>query len=81
MYQGKKIYEDYIRMVKNNKIKNMLIPSIVFVFSSIILFINNLTQFFSIYKINLNINLVSWLGIILSLFWWAYLFGKKQKIW
>ena len=65
-------------MVKKRK---DIIIAVVFVLSTTILFINNLTRFFDIYNINVNINLIAWLGIGLSIIWWMYLFGKKNKMW
>lgn len=57
------------------------VPSAIFVFSSIVLLVNNLTQFFQIYKIPFNLNVVSWIAIGISIFWWMFLFGKQNKIW
>ena len=67
-------------MVKK-KIIPKLIPSIVFVFSSIVLFVNNLTGFFQIYSIGVNLNVISWFAIVLSIVWWMFLFGKENRMW
>lgn len=66
---------------KKNRWSKQLIPSVVFVFSSMVLLVNNLTGFFEVYDISVNINIISWIAIILSILWWAYLFGKKNRMW
>ncbi|HLD79383.1 MAG TPA: hypothetical protein VJA18_02390 [Candidatus Nanoarchaeia archaeon] len=55
-----------------------IIPTIVFIASSFILFVNNLTQFFINYGISVkeNINILSWFGIGISVTWWIYLSRK-----
>jgi len=64
-----------------NKLKYGIIPSVVFVFSSIILFVNNLTQFFENFGMSSNINIITWIGIMFSIIWWMYIFGKNNKMW
>lgn len=62
----------------NNKKERDIVPTIIFIISSFILFVNNLTQFFTNYGISTkeNINILSWFGIVLSVSWWIYLARK-----
>jgi hypothetical protein len=50
------------------------IVSIVFVFSTFVLFVNNLTQLLVSYDFPINISVASWIGIMVSILWWMYLF-------
>lgn len=66
---------------KKKPINWQVISSIVFVFSSIILLVNNLTDFFRNYNISVDINTISWIAIVFSIIWWMILFGRKNKMW
>lgn len=66
---------------KKGVVWKTLLPSVVFVLSSVVLLVNNLTGFFEAYDVSVNIDVVSWIAITMSVLWWAYLFGKKNKMW
>lgn len=68
-------------MVKNKFPVQRSIIAIVFVLSSIVLFVNNLTEFFVNLNLLVKIEYIYWSGIILSVIWWMFLFGRKEKMW
>lgn len=47
--------------------------AVIFTLSSIMLFINELSDFFRHQKINVSINVINWIGIISSVFWFIIL--------
>lgn len=52
--------------MKKAKLIQNIIMTIVFVFSSIILFVNNLTDFFSNMGIFVKVNIIVWIGMCLD---------------
>lgn len=50
-----------------------IISSIVFILSTAVLFINNLTDLFVKLGVSTPINIVSWFGIAISIIWWIIL--------
>jgi hypothetical protein len=66
---------DYVVVGEKQTMKGEIIAVIMFVFLTIILFINNLTQVFNNLNFPFNINIISWIGIGISLLWlggWYY---------
>ena len=49
-----------------------------FVVFSVLLFVNPYTQFFEDYT---KTHLIAWIGIIISVIWFMYVFGKRHDLW
>jgi len=56
--------------------KQFLIISLIFFISSILLFVNNLTEVFS--SLNIEANIIAWTGIIISVLWLMVLMSFEQ---
>jgi len=68
-------------MKKPKRFSSKIITSLIFVISPIILFVNNLTLFFTNYGLQVQINIITWVAIAFSILWWMFLFGKENKLW
>ncbi len=58
-----------------------ILVSMVFIFSSTALLINNLSDLFVNLKLKTDMNLIAWGGIILSILWWIILESQGKGFW
>ena len=56
-----------------------VMSSLIFIVATFIIFTNNMTDLLLKFSYPLDINIVAWLGIALSILWWIFLFAKGKR--
>ena len=65
-------------MVNKKRRQFFIISVIMFLVSSFILLVNNLTELFKNYGFSISLNIISWMGIIFSIFWFVVLVSYEK---